>query len=394
MIASRLVLWHTYSRGVAFDLSENRNHGRIVDAQYDTPAFPEALRFPGGPGAVWVLSSSSLSNLGALRLQVHFHWDPIFEHRHNLIEGHLAFALFVNPDGSLQGTILNGLGNWDGAKSPPGVVASGEWHTAEFVHDGISNCTLYFDGNAVAESYSSPGPVRSVGSHGVAIGHWPEPSDVYSFEGYIDNVRVWCDDPIKDAGHLIDCCCIDRPALAEQVATLADVGLDASDLGDTAHGLLDAAREGAYWLANGSPAERDHALALGGQLLEAYATRDHQALMFTAQEGAALLQSRASPQQIQQMWGQVEPVLSTLPIYKAAIEGNSDELQKWLAPWCLDGWVDPPQKPQRPKPTPDDSTDPDTDAPPGQPPAGWTDASTHEQVPPPPPPPPTPEPPA
>ncbi len=389
MIASRLVLWHTYSRGVAFDLSENRNHGTIVDASYGDPGFPTALHFPGGPGSVWVAPSRSLSNLGALRTQVHFHWDPTFEHRHNLIEGHLAFAFFVNPDGSLQATILNGLGAWAGAESPPGVVTAGQWHTAEFVHDGISNCTLYVDGNVVAESYSSPGPVGTVGPHGVAIGHWPEQSDVYSFEGYMDDVRVWCDDPPKDVGQLIDGCCIDRAAIAKQTATLGAAGLDAASLGDAAHTLLSTGREGAYWLAQGSQAEREHALGLGARLLEAYRAGDHQSLLLTAQEGAALLQSRATPEQLEQMWSQLEPVLSHMPFYGAAVKGDAEELRKWLAPWCLEGWVTQPFKPHRPPPATDNSTDPDTDAPSGQSPPGWTDPTQHEQVPPPPPPPPT-----
>ncbi len=393
MIASRLILWHTYSRGVAFDLSEHGNHGTIVDATYGGGGFPTALQFTGGPGAVWVKPSSTLSNLGCVRTQVHFHWDPTFDHRHNLIEGELAFAFFVNPDGSVQGTILNALGHWLGAKSAPGVIQAGQWHLAEFFHDGISACKLYVDGNVVAEDYSSPGPVGSVAAHGLAIGHWPEPSDVYSFEGYMDSVKVWSDDPQKDTSQLIDGCCIDRPAIAGQLSELAQRGLDAAALTDVAHTMIDVGRETASYMAQGSAADRDQALALGGRLLSAYQQGDAAALGATVIEGANRLQANASPEQLLQLWTKLEPALSRSPVWPMLLKGDLAGIQKWLAPWCLDEWVPPSGKPERPPPAGDDSTDPDTDAPPGQTPPGWTDSSTHEQVAPPDPSPPTPEPP-
>jgi Concanavalin A-like lectin/glucanases superfamily len=387
MIASRLVLWHNYHGDVAFDLSENRNHGTIVDAVYDSPGFLDSLHFTGGPGAVWVAPSTSLETLGAVRAQVHFHWDPTGSHRHNLIEGELSFALFVNPDGSLQGTILNSLGNWEGATSAPGVVPTGEWHTAEFVHDGICHCELYLDGHVVAEGYSSPGPVASVSARGVAIAHWPEPSDVYSFEGYIDNVRVWCQDPVQNGGQLIDECCIDRPAIAKQTAALDAAGLDATKLGETVHSMLDIGRQAAYYMAQGSQAERDSALALGGQFLQAYMSGDREGFIHVAQTGAELLQNTAPAGLVDQLWGQLEPLLAPLQKLVGDEKDQPGEIARWLAPWCLDGFVPPSPKREPPPPATDNSSDPDTDAPLGTEPPGWTDPSQHEQVPPPPPPP-------
>lgn len=392
MIASRLVLWHNYSGGVAFDLSENRNHGTIVDAVYGAPGFSDALQFTGGPGAVWVAQSTSLENLGAVRAQVHFYWQPTGSHRHDLIEGELAFALFINPDGSLQGTILNSLGNWAGAKSAPGVVPTGQWHTAEFVHDGICHCELYLDGHVVAEDYSSPGPVGSVAAHGLAIAHWPEPSDVYSFQGSIDSVRVWCEDPVQNIGHLIDACCIDRAAIAKQTAALAAAGFDTARLGDTAHAILDIGSQAAYWMAQGSQAQRDTALALGGQFIQAYMTGDQETFMQVAQSGAALLQSTAPAGLVDQLAGQLMPLLGPLQQLMGANKGEVGSTAEWLAPWCMDGMIpSPPTIYERPPPATDNSTDPDTDAPAGQEPPGWTDPTHHEQVPPPPPPPATPE---
>ena len=51
------------------------------------------------------------------------------------------------------------------------------------------------------------GAVRGVGPHGVFIGHWPEPSDVYTFNGYIRNVQVYKRDKLEDLLKLLDPCC-------------------------------------------------------------------------------------------------------------------------------------------------------------------------------------------
>ena len=71
-----------------------------------------------------VAPSPSLQNLRAVRAQVRFYWEPNVwgEKRHNLVEGHEAFALFMHPQGELRGTILNQAGDWEGAESAPGVT--------------------------------------------------------------------------------------------------------------------------------------------------------------------------------------------------------------------------------------------------------------------------------
>src|ERR1022692_4851468 len=115
---NRLVLHHLYASS-AFDLSNNRNHGAPLDvavaADVNMPSFE--LRSPDSQ--IRVEPSPSLTDLGAIRAIVTFDLDPDggLSRRYNLIEGHLAFALFVNPDGSLQGTIVDAAGNWRGPSS-------------------------------------------------------------------------------------------------------------------------------------------------------------------------------------------------------------------------------------------------------------------------------------
>ena len=64
--------------------------------------------------------ASSLEDLIAVRAIVSFYLNPPggLSRRYNLIEGHLCFALFVNPDGSLQGTIVDAEGELGGGAEP------------------------------------------------------------------------------------------------------------------------------------------------------------------------------------------------------------------------------------------------------------------------------------
>jgi len=83
------------------------------------------------------------------------------------------------PGGSLMGTILDSTVQWTRAESARNLVAPGRWHQAELRHDGINECLVFLDGVQVGSGYGAPGPVRSVGPNGVAVGHWPEPPGIY-----------------------------------------------------------------------------------------------------------------------------------------------------------------------------------------------------------------------
>jgi hypothetical protein len=76
--------------------------------------------------------------------------------------------------------------------------------------------------------------------------------------------------------------------------------------------------------------------------------------------------------------------MAPLPGASAIFSGQPDlqALATAVAPWCLDGKL-PPRPPPRtkPGPAPDRSTDPETDAPEGEQPPGWTEPGTHQQVP-------------
>jgi hypothetical protein len=107
---NKLVLHHTYADGLAFDASLNRNHGLPIAVTAGAGPFANSFHFTSGDSRISVEPSPSLENLFAIRAVVRCYLTPTdTSHRFNLMEGHLSFALFVNPDGSLQATILGRL---------------------------------------------------------------------------------------------------------------------------------------------------------------------------------------------------------------------------------------------------------------------------------------------
>ena len=241
-----LVLHHTYAHGLTFDVSNHRNHGTPRGATPGAGPFAGSYFFDGGPARIDVSPARSLDELVAIRTTIRFLHDPVMPgtRRANLIEAYGSFALFVQPDGSLMGTILDATGSWRGVTSPVGLVTANEWHLADFRHDGVDHCELRLDDRLVAEAGGVPGPVRAVGTpYGLAIGHWPDPTDVYTFEGYIAEVRLWKYDPAVEIRGLLDPCCTDRAALGDLVSRLGEEGWDRERLQDLANRMMDTGRE-------------------------------------------------------------------------------------------------------------------------------------------------------
>lgn len=145
---NRLVMHHIYANGMAFDLSGYRNHGLPYDVFQAPAPYSPSFAYTEPDSRVVVNPSASLQDLIAVRAVVTFDLDPAggITRRYNLIEGHLCFALYVNADGSLSGTILDSAGQWAGAQSAPSLVSTGSWHQAEIRHDGVNQCLILLDG--------------------------------------------------------------------------------------------------------------------------------------------------------------------------------------------------------------------------------------------------------
>jgi len=206
---NKLVMHHTYRQGLAWDVSKHFNHGDPIQVTVGAGPFENSFLYNQPGSRVVVRPSETLDNLRSLRVVSRLLVTPLGggARRLNIVEGHLSFALFVNPDRSIQGTFLDPNGNWVGPRSSPGVIPPNTWLEIDYRYDGISLGQIFVNGVLVAARYDMRGPVRGMGPHGIYIGHWPEPDDRYTFAGYIGETRLWKYDEENLPKSLMDPCC-------------------------------------------------------------------------------------------------------------------------------------------------------------------------------------------
>jgi hypothetical protein len=335
-----LVVSHTYVNRLAFDASNHRNHGRPYAVTPGVAPFVPSFAFESPDSRVVVAPSPSLQNLIAVRAVATFNLAPPsgIARRYNLIEGHLAFALFVESDGALMGTILDATGNWLGARSAPNVISTGTWHQAELRHDGINECVILLDGQVVARSYVARGPVRSVGPHGIAIGHWPETPGTYTFVGHIRAAEVYKYDPVTAAKSLLDPCCDEGRGALDQVADrLRSKGYTAAQA--RAHGLelMNFALRASGEVRGNDPVASQQQSSLSALALGAFLRHDSPAYTAAFAQLAALASARLTPTQKQQLHDEEEKLVAGLPL-------PIKDWQELIAKICLDkATVDPKQ---------------------------------------------------
>jgi hypothetical protein len=385
-MSEQLVLRHTYDRGVAFDVSEHGNHGiPLGGVTSGAPTHSGSMAFNGGDTWIKVPPGPSFTDMRSIRVRVRFQVNPpthvMGPARHNLVEGHLSFALFVNADFSLQATILDATGTWIGPTTTPGIrlVQPAQWHVVEFHHDGVSTGRLRFNGALVAEHRNAPGPVRPVGADGVAIGHWPHPNNVYSLNGYIDDVAIWTYDPEPDLRRLLDECCLDRRMIDKLLRAAAAGGFTAGDWTALVREIVDLGTEVTAAARAGHPANAADLSRLTREGMLAVATKDARGLGQVFTGIYDVMRRNLSDAQIDAFGQRALAQARRLP-FPIGLEGGQDParalevLRRLARLLCLDGLV-PPGKPGReprpPKRPPPNDGDPDTDGPVGKPPPDW-----------------------
>jgi Concanavalin A-like lectin/glucanases superfamily len=314
---NRLVVHHIYANGMAFDLSGYRNHG-VPYAVTNAPA-PNApgFTYADGESRVVVKQSQSLQDLIAVRAISRFYLNPAggLTRRYNLIEGHLCFALFVNPDGSLSGTIVDANGNWEGAQSAPHIVQTDRWHEAEIRHDGINQCAIFLDGIPVGTSYAAPGPVGSVGPNGVAIGHWPEPSGQYTFDGVLRETWIYKYDPVLAAKELLDPCCGGyREALDEMAQTLREKGYTREKAQEQGMALIKFGLSVSSQVRGSDAAKSQEHATLSAQALAAFQQGDSSEYTAALSQLAAMAVTTLSEAEQQQIHAEEEELVKGLPL--------------------------------------------------------------------------------
>lgn len=366
MSATKLILHHTYERGIAFDVSQHGNHGTPISVTGGTGAFSGGLRFNGGASQVNV---RPLSDLRSIRVKIRFMHTPAHPgtRRHNLVEGHISFALFVNPNASLQATILDRNGTWTGVASAPGLIVPQRWYDVEFLHDGMSHVHLFADGTLVGERFDVPGPVRDIDQLGVSIGHWPGPDPRYTLEGWVDDLRIWCEDVDDAVRDLVDDCCIDRAALDRLVQRVRADGWDGDRLGKLMREIIDLGDEITIAARHGTPQRTAAAAQVVRDALLALAQRKRFALGQALNAFENLVKAGASPAQVASFGQRALGQLKASPLAPMLFGGSSGSGHDFAAElarifcfdWAMPHGDRPPRHPHRPRP----EGDPDTDGP-------------------------------
>lgn len=375
MTMKRVVLHHTYRNGRATDVSGFSNHGLAHDTYYVGGGDPwnSALRFDGGASEVRVPRSDTLVDLDAIRLRVRFLWRPGDANegrRHNLVEGHLSFALFLTDHGGIMGTIVDATGHWRGVGTGPGAVAIAEWHEAELRHDGFSTLTVHLDGAVVAAAYDVPGPVRSVGPNGIAIGHWPEPDPRYTLIGFIGDVLL-AHRKIEPED-LLDGCCTDMKTVDETLAAATEAGLTKEQAREALGKVRRIEAELRAKVADGDPDRARKTAELSVQGTAAMASGDVGAIAAALTRSAQHVLEKVSEAEVMDYGQRAVDAVRDLPygdVLAEVFDGRTfaplHRVKGLPGAFCLpDPGEKPPPRPPKRRP-PDPEGDPHTDLPDG-----------------------------
>ena len=190
MSTFELVVHQRYTSGSAADLSGHGNHGHPSPSPAGgATADPDGMAFDGLSTRVVVFPSTSLATLGGVRARARVRADERGDRR-TIMEGYLAFAFSVEPDGALAASIYAGT-QWHEIRASPGTVPLGRWVDVAFVYDGRDTATLSLDGAVVASRHATLGRVGGVEwPYGLNVGAWPD-QDLRVFSGRIAEVWLW-----------------------------------------------------------------------------------------------------------------------------------------------------------------------------------------------------------
>jgi hypothetical protein len=183
----RLVLWHRYAERGGHDLSGAGNHGYRVLAERATG--DDWSRFRTGADRILVAPSQELHASGGHLVHVSGRIGQLGE-RNVIVEGYLAYSLFVEADGTLSAGIFL-CGRWLGVASRPGLVRAGQPFDITLLCSDDGLVQLVHDGTLLVRRRHSLGAPRGVSwPYGLSVGAWPD-AGLRVFDGVIDELAWW-----------------------------------------------------------------------------------------------------------------------------------------------------------------------------------------------------------
>jgi hypothetical protein len=188
--AFELVLHHRYTDPRPHDLSGHGNVGfgtaTHTQGRGGTLA---ALAFDGAHDRIYVPPSPTLARPGGFRTDMVVNVEAL-GYRRTLIEGYLSFALYVEADGAVGGSVYR-YKDWHSLQTASGAVRVGDWITVTLMYSSDGIMTLLLDGEQAAVDYRRLGPCNAIAwPFGLSIGAWPD-ADQRVLKGRIEEVRLW-----------------------------------------------------------------------------------------------------------------------------------------------------------------------------------------------------------
>jgi hypothetical protein len=196
------VVVYSYENHAALDESGKHNNGIVrlpgPDKWVDAPnqAMPTAILYDNPESMITVPPSPTLAGWPGFRVDIIFQ-PAAYTHRLDLVEGDLSFAFFVEPDGSLWGTVFDGT-EWYPVSSAPNTIVAGRLYRAQFIYDPASTLTLYLNGGLLAVAGSNGAAVRPVQAAGIKVGYWPGGDSRYTYAGLMGPMGIYTLDPYKE----------------------------------------------------------------------------------------------------------------------------------------------------------------------------------------------------
>jgi hypothetical protein len=304
---NKLILHHRYVNGVAFDISNNFNHGQTSNVQVASSPY-EGLRFRQ-ESQMLVKASDTFRDMHQVRLVTSV-----------LVPSSSALSSVLHID--VNGLVyldIDSIGNWMFVAHDHGsqtvyirsldnnndyAINLDSWNEFDFQNNGTGHLQVFLNGNLVGESFQAP-PVGSVGLAGVNLHGWADGA-------YVRELRLYKLD-VSDLGKcMFDFSSVDWDTLRPLLDSLKSEGATAESLLDNLHDILRTMSDMGRQITNQGPLAMNTMQGAGAELIHSVISADKNRLSSAISQIEKL--PPILPQQQQQTNAQnLTAVLNNLP---------------------------------------------------------------------------------
>ena len=174
-----------YLANSVVDKSDFGNHANLIGSATSQSGY---VNFTDVDAQIEIpVQNESLTKFEGFRIQALVKPNPLIR-RYNIAEGWMSFALVINPNGQLVGTVYDGQ-QWIGPDSGNTLIQPNVWSRVSFEYDGISLGKLTIDETVVGQREDMPLGMNQP-QQVITLGHWPRGDHRYTLSGALGHVRI------------------------------------------------------------------------------------------------------------------------------------------------------------------------------------------------------------